>query len=157
LPWCGAEMADEFGFRGAQGRDLWLARNWANIGSATSAHVGAVVVWRHHVGRIVGRENGQWVVHSGNDGGGVRSRPRSLAGVIAIRDVGGASSFVSASAYTPQRVARRRPTFTFTFASTYVGSFFDVAAQPAYPEAVVVTKRRHFRQRYARSNQRGTT
>jgi hypothetical protein len=45
-----------------------------------------VVVWRNHVGEIVGRAaNGQWIVRSGNDGGRVRSRARSLAGVIAVR------------------------------------------------------------------------
>lgn len=88
LPWCGAEMADEFGIYGTQGRELWVARNWAHVGIPTSPHVGAVVVWPHHVGRIVGQENGQWIVRSGNDGGAVRSRPRSLNGVIAIRDVG---------------------------------------------------------------------
>ncbi len=88
MAWCGAEMADELGIHGQQGRDLWLARNWTHVGTATSAHVGAVVVWPHHVGRIVGQENGQWVVQSGNDGARVRSRPRSLAGAIAIRDVG---------------------------------------------------------------------
>jgi len=88
MAWCGAEMADEFGIHGQQGRELWLARNWTHVGTATSAHVGAVVVWPHHVGRIVGQENGRWVVRSGNDGAGVRSRPRSIAGAIAIRDVG---------------------------------------------------------------------
>jgi hypothetical protein len=93
LPWCGAEMADELGIHGRQGRELWLARNWAHVGNPTSARIGAVVVWPHHVGRIVGQENGQWVVRSGNDGGGVRSRTRSLAGAIAIRDVGGGFSF----------------------------------------------------------------
>ena len=88
MAWCGAEMADELGIHGQQGRELWLARNWAHVGTPASAHVGAVVVWSHHVGQIVGQENGQWVVRSGNDGGGVRSRARSLAGAIAIRDVG---------------------------------------------------------------------
>jgi hypothetical protein len=61
------------------------------------------VVWPHHVGRIVGQENGQWVVRSGNDGGGVRTRTRSLAGAIAIRDVGGLSGgFAAASFEQPQ-------------------------------------------------------
>ena len=104
LAWCGAEMADEFGIHGQQGRQLWLARNWARVGTATSAHMGAVVVWPHHVGRIVGQENGQWVVRSGNENGGVRSRIRSLAGVIAIRDVGsGPSGFDFADAEQPRR------------------------------------------------------
>jgi hypothetical protein len=99
MAWCGAEMADELGIHGQQGRQLWIARNWAHVGAPTAAHVGAVVVWSHHVGRIVGQENGQWVVRSGNDGGGVRSRTRSLAGAIAIRDVGGGyGGFAVASA-----------------------------------------------------------
>jgi hypothetical protein len=103
LRWCGAEMADEMGIYGQQGRELWLARNWAHVGTPTSAHIGAVVVWPHHVGRIVGQESGQWVVRSGNDGGGVRTRTRSLAGAIAIRDVGGLSGgFAVASFEQPQ-------------------------------------------------------
>jgi hypothetical protein len=45
-------------------------------------------VWPHHVGIITGQSpDGQWIVHSGNDGGAVRTRPRSLAGVIAFRYV----------------------------------------------------------------------
>lgn len=86
LPWCGAAMADKLGIHGALGRELWLARNWASYGRATSAHVGAIVVWAHHVGQIVGREAGRWVVWSGNDGHQYRERPRSLAGAIAFRE-----------------------------------------------------------------------
>jgi hypothetical protein len=37
------------------------------------------------VGKIVGHENGRWIVQSGNDGQAVRTRPRSLAGAIAFR------------------------------------------------------------------------
>jgi len=44
-----------------------------------------VVVWAHHVGKIVGQENGEWVIESGNDGHALRSRARSIAGAIAIR------------------------------------------------------------------------
>jgi hypothetical protein len=62
-----------------------LARNWARWGRPGPAGVGAVVVWAHQVGKIVGRENGQWLVESGNDGHAVRTRPRSIAGAIAIR------------------------------------------------------------------------
>ena len=47
--------------------------------------VGVIVVWRHHVGKIVGHENGQWIIQSGNDGRAVRTRPRSIAGAIAFR------------------------------------------------------------------------
>lgn len=97
LPWCGAEMADEYGFHGALGRRLWVARAWASVGRATTAHIGAVVVWAHHVGRIVGRINGEWVIHSGNDGHRVRDRARSISGAIAIRDVGGGSNLILAN------------------------------------------------------------
>ncbi|MGN6749765.1 MAG: hypothetical protein ACTHJS_14340 [Xanthobacteraceae bacterium] len=62
-----------------------LARNWAHWGRPGPAGVGAVVVWSHHVGKIVGRENGQWIIESGNDGHALRTRPRSIAGAIAIR------------------------------------------------------------------------
>jgi hypothetical protein len=66
-----------------------LARSWASYGSnAGGPQVGAIVVWRHHVGKIVGQENGQWIVQSGNDGHAVRTRPRSLAGAIAFRTAG---------------------------------------------------------------------
>jgi hypothetical protein len=64
-----------------------LARAWAHFGSnAGGPQVGAIVVWPHHVGKIVGQEKGQWIVQSGNDGHGVRTRPRSLAGAIAFRN-----------------------------------------------------------------------
>jgi hypothetical protein len=62
-----------------------LARNWARWGQAGPAGVGAVVVWPHHVGKIVGQESGEWVIESGNDGHRVRTRPLSIAGAIAIR------------------------------------------------------------------------
>ncbi|MEO6779955.1 MAG: hypothetical protein ABI196_03395 [Bradyrhizobium sp.] len=63
-----------------------LARSWAHYGyNAGGPSVGAIVVWRHHVGKIVGHENGQWIVQSGNDGHAVRTRARSVAGAIAFR------------------------------------------------------------------------
>jgi len=71
---------------GDPGPSYNLARSWAHYGAdAGGPKVGAIVVWRHHVGRIVGQENGQWIVQSGNDGNAVRARPRSLAGAIAFR------------------------------------------------------------------------
>jgi len=119
LPWCGAYMADKLGFAGALGRELWVAANWARVGVPTSPHIGAVVVWHHHVGQIVGQEHGEWVVNSGNDGHAVRSRARSLAGAIAIRDVGGGSSFRVANNYISSeskhsrrvRYALRQPSY----------------------------------------------
>ena len=62
-----------------------LARNWARWGQPGPAGVGAVVVWPHHVGKIVGQENGMWLIQSGNDGGRVRTRPLPIRGAIAIR------------------------------------------------------------------------
>lgn len=87
LPWCGAFMADHFDIGGRLGRELWLARNWAILWGrrAAAAAPGEIAVWPHHVGLIVGRADGLWVVLSGNDGNRVRERPRSLAGVIAFR------------------------------------------------------------------------
>jgi hypothetical protein len=81
--WCGWEMRQLVG--SDPGPSYNLARNWAHWGHAGPAGVGAVVVWPHHVGRIVGQAGGQWVIESGNDGHALRTRPRSIAGAIAIR------------------------------------------------------------------------
>jgi hypothetical protein len=63
-----------------------VARRWAGYGTrAAGPAVGVIVVWPNHVGKITGREDGEWVVLSGNDGHRVRQRPRSLRGVIAYR------------------------------------------------------------------------
>lgn len=77
--WCGWWMRTQKG----GGPQYNLAWNWRNYGSPTSPQVGAVVVWRHHVGMITGLAgNGQWIVTSGNDGGRVRSRARSVSGAV---------------------------------------------------------------------------
>ncbi|MFN3868834.1 MAG: hypothetical protein ACK4MF_07205 [Hyphomicrobiaceae bacterium] len=77
--WCGWWMRTQRG----GGPHLNVAWNWRNYGSPASPQVGAVVVWRHHVGQIVGRAaDGRWLVQSGNDGGAVRTRPRSVAGAV---------------------------------------------------------------------------
>ena len=72
---------------GMSDRSLWLARNWARVGSrAYGPAAGVIVVWRHHVGIITGQDaRGRWIVKSGNDGGRVRERVRSLSHVIAMR------------------------------------------------------------------------
>lgn len=94
--WCGWYMAQKLGITGSHARRLWLAHNWAYEGVRTFPHVGAVVVWAHHVGQIVGQAaNGLWLVNSGNDGRAVRTRPLSIAGAIAIRDVGQGSFWSS--------------------------------------------------------------
>lgn len=81
-PWCGWWMRTQFG----GGPELNLARNWTGVGHASEPRPGAIVVWSHHVGVITGRAStGQWIVKSGNDGGRVRERPRSISGAIAFR------------------------------------------------------------------------
>ncbi len=85
--WCGWYMAHKLGIGGSKGRSLWLAANWRYMGQATQASIGAIVVWAHHVGQIVGGSPGRWVINSGNDGHAVRTRQRSIAGAIAIRRV----------------------------------------------------------------------
>ena len=80
--WCGAYMRRVFGVSDPR---LNLARNWAQWGRPGPAGIGAVVVWPHHVGKIVGQQNGEWIIESGNDGHALRTRSRSIAGAIAIR------------------------------------------------------------------------
>ena len=83
--WCGWYMRSQVG--SDPGPNYNLARSWAHYGSnAGGPSVGTIVVWRHHVGKIVGQQNGQWIVQSGNDGHAVRTRPRSLSGAIAFRN-----------------------------------------------------------------------
>jgi hypothetical protein len=81
--WCGWEMRQLVG--SDPGPAYNLARNWAHWGHAGPPGVGAVVVWAHHVGKIVGQENGKWIIQSGNDGNRVRTRPLSIAHAIAFR------------------------------------------------------------------------
>jgi hypothetical protein len=81
--WCGWEMRQLVG--SDPGPEYNLARNWARWGHAGPAGVGAVVVWSHHVGKIVGQQNGQWIIESGNDGNRVRTRPLPISRAIAIR------------------------------------------------------------------------
>jgi hypothetical protein len=82
--WCGWYMRTQV--RSDPGPAYNLARSWAKYGeNAGGPSVGTIVVWRHHVGKIVAHENGRWIVHSGNDGRAVRTRPWSLAGAIAFR------------------------------------------------------------------------
>ena len=77
--WCGWWMRTQKG----GGPEYNLAWNWARWGRPARPRVGAVVVWPHHVGMITGRTaSGQWIVKSGNDGGRVRERPRSVKGAV---------------------------------------------------------------------------
>src|SRR5215831_158166 len=74
--WCGWWLRMQLGIAD---RNLNRAIMWARWGRpAGGPHVGAIVVWRHHVGRIVGPCNGSLcLIQSGNDGHAVRTRERS--------------------------------------------------------------------------------
>jgi hypothetical protein len=81
--WCGWWMRKRMGVSHPRYN---LARNWAQWGRPATPQIGAVVVWRHHVGLIVGQNSkGQWLIQSGNDGGKVKTRPWNLSKVIAYR------------------------------------------------------------------------
>lgn len=85
--WCGCWLGKRLGLHD---RSLWLARNWSRVGqSLDGPRKNAVVVWRHHVGLVIGVQPGKIMVLSGNDGHRVRARWRSMRGVIAWRDVSG--------------------------------------------------------------------
>ncbi len=84
--WCGWWMRQQLG----GGPAYNLAWAWSRWGLPSSPQVGAVVVWPHHVGLITGETaKGKWLVTSGNDGGRVRERVRSLRGAVIRR--GGAA------------------------------------------------------------------
>jgi len=82
--WCGWWLRQQLGIAD---RNLNRAIMWARWGRpAGGPHVGAIVVWPHHVGRIVGPCNGSvCLIESGNDGRAVRTRERSVAGAVAFR------------------------------------------------------------------------
>lgn len=130
LPWCGIYMGKYFGM---SDRSLWVARNWASVGTAASGPgEGVVVVWRHHVGVIVGRDSsGEWLVHSGNDGNAVRTRPRSLRGAIAFRHVGAGSSKSTSSAPFTEGVPSQRPLRMALWISSVVGASFNAGNSEA--------------------------
>lgn len=79
--WCGWYLRHRFGISDPR---LNLAQNWARYYGRPHAGpcIGCVAVWRHHVGVITGFDGKNWIVHSGNDGGAVRTRARSLTGAV---------------------------------------------------------------------------
>jgi hypothetical protein len=92
--WCGWWLQTYTGVTSATTHlNLNRAIEWAQVGRATSPKIGAIVVWRHHVGKITGvAANGRYLVMSGNSGGhrGARTvteRPRSLRGAVAFRSL----------------------------------------------------------------------
>lgn len=74
-----------------------LARAGRYLGTdAGGPGIGVIVVWWHHIGIITGRTESGWIVKSGNDGGAVRERERSLKGAIAFRYYYGATASLEA-------------------------------------------------------------
>lgn len=85
IKWCGWWLGRHLGLND---RALWLARNWARVGSrAAGPCVGCIVVWRNHVGIVKAVDGRRIRVLSGNDGGAVRERWHSASGVIAWREI----------------------------------------------------------------------
>jgi hypothetical protein len=84
IPWCGCWLRLRYGMADVR---FNLARAWARVGlDAGGPVVGAIAVWRHHVGEITGVPGpGRLILKSGNDGGAVRERERSTRGIIAYR------------------------------------------------------------------------
>ncbi len=84
--WCGWWLGRHLGL---YDRSLWLARNWAHVGSPTHARPGAVVVWLGHVGKVTAVAGNKIRVLSGNSGRNhaVTNHWRSMRGVIAFRSV----------------------------------------------------------------------
>jgi hypothetical protein len=84
IAWCGCYMRH---LKGVADRAYNLASNWAHWGQPSYAHPGAVVVWRGHVGEIVGECSGTLCpVLSGNFNNRVAVATLSIANVIAIRE-----------------------------------------------------------------------
>ena len=86
-PWCGIWMQQHTGIHGPG--NLAMAREWARIGQPAGGPApGVIGVMPHHVFQVVAMlAPGKVLAISGNDGGAVRTRPRSTAGVIAWRRV----------------------------------------------------------------------
>lgn len=82
--WCGYFMRSVFG----GGAEYNLAANWAHRGRPTTPHAGAVVVFRHHVGLIVGPcGGGRCVVKSGNWNNRVATVSMDVRNAIAFRQM----------------------------------------------------------------------
>jgi hypothetical protein len=62
--WCGWYMRRFLHFGNSSYN---MARQWRHYGRPSHGpRIGAVIVWRHHVGIIVDRSRGRWVIHQGN-------------------------------------------------------------------------------------------
>jgi hypothetical protein len=123
-PWCGLYMMKYFGKSDSR---LALAREWSREGTnAGGPGAGVVAVWPHHVGVLVGQDaQGNWLLHSGNDGNAVRTRPRSLSGVIAFRNVGSGGYAVSSAAASWHPEAPRHPASAEVLPNPFISLFMS--------------------------------
>ena len=84
IPWCGCWLRHQFGLTDKR---LNQARQWAKLRPRVAGPcIGCVAVFAHsHVGIMTGygRKPGMAIIKSGNDGGRVRERERSIRNVIA--------------------------------------------------------------------------
>ena len=81
--WCGWWLRHHLGITD---KSLNLARLWVvKRPRAQGPCIGCVAVWSHHVGIMTGygKKPGTAIIKSGNDGGRVRERERSIRNVIA--------------------------------------------------------------------------
>ena len=84
-PWCGAFVGKIARHEGLHvPRGYLQARQWAHAGKRTGAHVGAVMVMRHHVG-IVAAVHGRTVtLLGGNQGHRVSLERRRISSALAF-------------------------------------------------------------------------
>lgn len=83
--WCGWFLRQVYG---VADKTYNLAAKWAHYGTdAGGPRVGALIVWRHHVGEIVAGDcpAGEVMLHSGNDHNQVLTRCFPTRGAIAYR------------------------------------------------------------------------
>lgn len=90
--WCGCWLCMQLGYSASQCKDMGLnrARTWAVKFTRTNLAPGMIAVFARgrggggHVGKVVAVHGNSITMISGNDGNRVRTRPRSLRGLIAV-------------------------------------------------------------------------
>jgi hypothetical protein len=84
IAWCGCWLRHQLGIADTK---FNLARNWLQYGSPSGPHAGAIAVWSHHVGKVLGDCPGGLIIQSGNDGHGNQAGTvcRPTRGIIGYR------------------------------------------------------------------------
>ena len=82
INWCGCYLADKLGLNSVRWNKN-KAWEWArNLSPTSGPGIGVIVVWRHHVGQIVGQTERGWLVHSGNVHNRVHTGAMNLRGAV---------------------------------------------------------------------------